>query len=375
MRTIEESEKYYAEVLSYTLEKKPEKPLTLFDISGNAHYEDICSNWYAFFLDPQKEHGFGTLFLDSLTELINSKSNKTNDLLWEADSFTIIREHFTGRGSIDLLIAERDTKDSYRKAVIIENKIYAALNNDLEDYYSSIKVSDENKRGVVLSLYPLETNHTHFVNITHSEWLKKINAGLGNYWQKAGDKYLMFLRDFILNLESMGESTEGMNADLKFYMQHASKINELCQLQIEALGFLAESISLHLDKSGWEWQRSYDGYVSLQYSKNSNFRGYLYFDELFDKHQFKFALWIVEDTMEAWKRLSIEDIVALEAKYANQIDIKNKRQSKAWIHIGEKMYTEIEQNEIENFGVYVDSLLADQWEKLLEEINILCSKK
>ncbi len=173
----------------------------------------------------------------------------------------------------------------------------------------------------------------------------------------------------------MGETNGGMSANLRFYMQHAAKINELCHLQSEALSFVAESVAEHLNESGWEWQRSYGGYVSLQYATNANFRGYFYFDELFDKRRFRFALWVVEETMEAWKRLPVESITALETKYANRIDIKNKRQGKAWIQIAKRTYRGIEQDNIENFGAYADFVLANQLKPLLDDVTMLCAKK
>ena len=49
---------------------QPEDPTT-FDISGYPHYEEVISNWYAFFFDPAEEHSPDDLFLQSLVVLIN----------------------------------------------------------------------------------------------------------------------------------------------------------------------------------------------------------------------------------------------------------------------------------------------------------------
>ena len=53
----------------------PQDP-TIFDISGYPHYEDVISNWYAFFFDPLAEHSLRDLFLQSLIEIINEYDNE-----------------------------------------------------------------------------------------------------------------------------------------------------------------------------------------------------------------------------------------------------------------------------------------------------------
>ena len=72
-----------------------------------------------------------------------------------------------------------------QKAIIIENKIYHHLDNDLSDYWSHYNYPDTNKIGILLTLKPhgIPTEVAgKFVNITHLEWKERILS----YKTKAG---------------------------------------------------------------------------------------------------------------------------------------------------------------------------------------------
>ena len=58
------------------LEKLPKavkREQTFMEIAGYPHFENVCSNILAFYLQPCNNHGFGTLFLDVLAILINAE--------------------------------------------------------------------------------------------------------------------------------------------------------------------------------------------------------------------------------------------------------------------------------------------------------------
>lgn len=86
--------------LSKGIIKVKDKETTLFDIAGFPHYENVVSNIYAYFLDPNQPHGLGTLFIDALSKLIGA-------------GFTFItpdvhREYTTKKGGrIDLVILDK----------------------------------------------------------------------------------------------------------------------------------------------------------------------------------------------------------------------------------------------------------------------------
>ena len=42
------------------------RPQTFMEIGGYPHYENVCSNFLAFFFDPEGPHGLDSLFLEAL---------------------------------------------------------------------------------------------------------------------------------------------------------------------------------------------------------------------------------------------------------------------------------------------------------------------
>lgn len=43
--------------------------LTFMDVSGYPHYENVCSNILAFYLDPTQEHDLKDLFISAILKL------------------------------------------------------------------------------------------------------------------------------------------------------------------------------------------------------------------------------------------------------------------------------------------------------------------
>ncbi|TXD49620.1 PD-(D/E)XK nuclease family protein [Polaribacter sp. IC073] len=199
------------------------KPKTFLGIAKQPHYENVLSNIYAFFFNVFEEHGFKDLFIKSLLELIqNSKLNKENITLTD---FDIITEFYTiGEGRIDLLLSND------KQAIIIENKVYHYLDNDLDDYWNSVQST--NKVGVILSLHHISRsnyseyeNASNYINITHIELLECIKKNIGTYLLQASEKYTVFLKDFIQNMKNLS-STIMNEKEIDFYFNNQQKIRE-----------------------------------------------------------------------------------------------------------------------------------------------------
>jgi hypothetical protein len=106
------------------------RPQTFMEIGGYPHYEHVCSNFLAFFFDPEGPHGLGSLFLEALVDSVGIEG-ADGDL---GTNVSVEREVFTETGNrIDLLIRS----DSH--AVLIENKIFAAVANPFEDYAAYLR--------------------------------------------------------------------------------------------------------------------------------------------------------------------------------------------------------------------------------------------
>lgn len=197
------------------------KPKTFLGIAKQPHYENVLSNIYAFYLDTNEVHKLKDLFIKSLLELINASSlAKEGFVLVSFSNYEIITEYGTvNQKRIDILLQNNE------QAIIIENKVYHELNNDLNEYYNEINVVT--KIGIVLSLYPIsDIKHHRFINITHLQFVTKILQNLGNYMLQANDKYVVFLKDFCQNITNLSHPVMEKE-NIEFYYKNQEKINQL----------------------------------------------------------------------------------------------------------------------------------------------------
>ncbi|UAM97442.1 PD-(D/E)XK nuclease family protein [Polaribacter litorisediminis] len=190
------------------------KPKTFLGIAKQPHYENVLSNMYAFYFNVNEVHKLKDLFVSSLLELINLES-KQIETFFDFEVFTELG--VSDQKRIDILLHNND------QAIIIENKVYHHLNNDLDLYYKDVKAT--NKIGVILSLKTISRiNHPHFINITHLQLLKQVMSNLGNYLLDANDKYVVFLKDLYQNIINL--STDAMNTnDIEFYLKNRNNIH------------------------------------------------------------------------------------------------------------------------------------------------------
>ena len=80
--------------------------------------KNVCSNILAFFLEPGRPHGLGTLFLDAIAQ-IGAIQNQGEAI---DSNISVDREARTDAGNrIDILVQS----DSH--VILIENKIFAGV--------------------------------------------------------------------------------------------------------------------------------------------------------------------------------------------------------------------------------------------------------
>lgn len=218
------------------LPKKRIHKETLLDIAGIDHLENHWSDIYAYFFNQKASHGLSRLFIDSLQDILCSKT-RLSPLAMK--TFSILRENGVQdeKGNtkrIDLLLQTED------EAIIIENKVYAALYNRLDLYWSKPNVPEENKRGIVLSLWATPVKSHGFVNITHEEFAHAIEKNLPKYFVNANPKALILLQDFIQNINNV---THSMNEEeVYFYFENREKINRLAEIRKNVVSYIWETI-------------------------------------------------------------------------------------------------------------------------------------
>lgn len=218
---------------------RPERPPTFMEISGYPHYENVCSNILAFFFDPKKPHGLGTLFLDAIARVgsIEDQGGATSG------EITVEREVQTDAGNyIDMVLKS----DSH--AILIENKIYAGTDNPLPDYAAHLdKCGRKYNYKFLLTLRPVSTSDG-FQNITHAQVVKEIRGLLGCYVAGADTRYLTLMLDFLNTLDYLHggkimnpELVEFLNMrsrDVESFLKDINAFREELRHKIKGLGSL-----------------------------------------------------------------------------------------------------------------------------------------
>lgn len=180
-------------------------PRTFLELSGYPHYEKVCSNLLAFYLEPGAEHGLRDLLLRAL---MNCVGLRWETMIHRAKVITEVETDTGGR--LDLLV----TTDEF--VIGIENKIWAALHNDLADYGTLVHarateagVPLKNTRLLVSSVRDLSADESRkardagFQAVRFSKLVSEVRQLLGHYTIRADLKQLGYLSDFMQTLENL----------------------------------------------------------------------------------------------------------------------------------------------------------------------------
>lgn len=188
--------------------------ISILQMCGIDHLENAWSDIYAYFLDPNKDHGLGSLFLTTLLRLTGVQDYVIEDI-------RIIREYKCKNNKrIDILIR------GVEWAIMIENKVYHEIANPFDTYWTSVYACK--KRGVLLTLHPVNSPDSRFANVTHIQWLREIKRNLPGQLPVKTD---ILLNDFIENVNKL---TGEMNENIRnYYLANRQKINRLVEVSKE----------------------------------------------------------------------------------------------------------------------------------------------
>lgn len=192
---------------------------TFMEIAGYPHYETVCSNILAFYLQPDSPHGLGDLCLRSLLALASCEDVLSN--------VVVKRELITDSGNRIDIVVSSDTH-----LIAIENKIYHSVNNPLEDYASFLDQNSDNKKILmfIISVYPITQDNLHgFIPVQYLELFSKIRPLIGEYISTANTKFLLLITDFIETIENLTRGS-AMSQDLiTFFQEKNSDIVSLLE--------------------------------------------------------------------------------------------------------------------------------------------------
>lgn len=202
-----------------------EKEKTIFSIGGRGFYENPISDVLAFFIDSQEVHGFGTLFIDSFFDALNFSAS-VDDISMIASPRREIST--TNNNRIDLLIEGEDW------VLIIENKIYHSQNNPFSEYEEYIVKKYPEKKLLFSILSPSGNTHqSNWHGVSYKSFLtslkqKKEDMALS---QKKYTKWMVYLEDFILNLEQYAVRNSMDKNKIEFIENNYQDIAHLAKLR------------------------------------------------------------------------------------------------------------------------------------------------
>lgn len=223
------SEEYYSDLLRSELAFLPQKVETLFDIAGFPHYENVMSNFYAYYFNPIAEHEFGDLFINAITNIISRKRNGLS-IISKTQTCYAEREVCTHNGKfIDIVIKEpSESINQVENAIIIENKVNATIYNELSEYYNYIDVNNS-KIGVVLSTKKESNLPDYYINILHIELVEEVEQSAASYFLNANLKHTIILKEFIQNIKHMNQKIN-LKEHYEFFFKNQKKIKEISEL-------------------------------------------------------------------------------------------------------------------------------------------------
>lgn len=234
---------------SNIMKKIPVKEKTFMDVSGYPHYENVCSNILAFYFDPNGEHKLNELFINSIIKIIERKNKSLNidfgDIL---NNTKVYREYVTSKGNrIDLVIQN----DNF--VIGIENKIYASVTNDLDDYANTLNKLNNNSIKILLSLFDntKEIKNTEFINVTYQEFFYQLKEELKNL-EIEKNKWYIFLDEFIKNLvnfEGELEMEEEIINWLKVNQKELDEFDKIREIIYKSMEKKQEKLKGELEKS------------------------------------------------------------------------------------------------------------------------------
>ncbi len=245
-------------IASFQSTAKAREP-DLFEILTYGSSEQVNSNLLAFYLDRDAHHGFKDLFLSALKATMQRAAKDIEDYNLHVIGSTAyeVKPEASAYGKrIDLLITGKpedggavgngSSNALAPWCLIIENKLYAGLNNRLDVYWDSVSAVDGAKFGVVLSLRPvpdelLKSDGFRYVNVLHKDLAAEVRSQLSTYYEEASDRHLLILKEYLRSIANHYEN----------YVMDPSNENDLILLrekepQINALNRRIEALQSYV---------------------------------------------------------------------------------------------------------------------------------
>ena len=238
--------------------KLSEEDYSYINVTGKDYDENLISNHLAFFMDMNKPHGFGSLLVDALMQLLGE--------MYSVQKTRVTREYYTNAGKRIDLVLELDQDI----VIAIENKIHAGLYNPLDEYYNTLKTKfpDRKLYCCVLALTPKACPEP-WISITYKMLWEETRKLLGSRLRSNNLKWLANLLSLIEHTEAMTESDITFTPQEECVFEHYKHLKEVWNaknsLEAKILDFahlaysnIEEEVKKHADLAEmlniWRWK-------------------------------------------------------------------------------------------------------------------------
>jgi PD-(D/E)XK nuclease superfamily len=345
-----------------------ERRPTFFSIAGFPHYENVMSNVYQFFFRTDSPHGMGSLCLDALLDVIRSKRPDLSRRKEFLTSVYALREVSVNSGQrLDILLHNGPDETDWQEAtfaLLIENKVYHWLANDLDNYWNSISsdtLGDQNKIAVVMGLHP-ETLPSPWVYVSHLQWAKAIEARLGVVLYKAEPRYTTLLLELIENIRTMTNADESFKELLGFFQQNRTALSRAETIRNDVFMRFPAAIKSALPE--YEiWANvgaNREGWLIIYKPGNRRFKYILGYYEVFHEENVipSYALTLVgeddHDGAELYEQLMV-------TSHAQLIGLE--QENSAPHHVARKIY-QVGTSNYENLPEIIAASIRNEWQPL-----------
>ncbi len=254
----------------------------IFEICGISTREMSISSVLAFFLNPEKQHGFGDLFLRNLiiyyNEVIPEKIPIGNIKFSNIEIDTEYNIDFDDRNArADIRIEGLIDGEDF--ILIIENKIYASEYNPFDIYNSHLKKFTTT---ILLSPFHGESNNA-YVRLLYSEWFRKIKSDFNDHTLKANEKYYFLMQDLFKSMEkvmntdsivSLGNILGNTTDDMEKVMKLTCVIDKFRRTSKNLVEKLHEEIKVKLERDSFNSVREKIAISTITWGAALYYSGY-----------------------------------------------------------------------------------------------------
>jgi hypothetical protein len=339
---------------NFLAELKPVEEIkpTIFNHGKFEYSENIISNYYRYFLESKESHGFEKLFLNALLEVLQKKLSTSKFELLHFDSYTVCREFPTKNGGRIDLVIESKGRDNINRAIVIENKIYHAHQNDFDDYK---EIDFDEVIPILLTLDKCAIIPEGYVNIRHNEWVESIEKELKKLTIKNESESHFLLNQFCTNIKNITMETTDSKY-VEFFLKNAESFKSARDIFDKVDDFNKRSLDDAALRCGYNPSRAgdYNRYLQPKDTKYIYYK--IDFKNLMYDKVFTISLCLMKSRRE---RLEVYEQRVKSLSTKPGLD-KKKGQ---YAYLNEISYL-LDEHQILSFGEVVMAFIDRDWKKL-----------